>query len=435
MDKSKFNLEFPVLGQRIIRTVVGVALCYTILSFGDRQNVFIAALAVLQCIQPYMKNSFEMARQRLFGTIIGGGWALIAIYGDYHIDAINLMGNLTGNIIVAILAGAVLYTAVVFHVKDSAGFAAVVFLGVLAFPLVDQNPILFVGERLAFTMAGVVIAIIVNAFHLPRDRNANILFVSDIDHIMAGGSDIEILPHNKVELNHLIERGAQFTMATWRTPASLMNVTEGIDLKLPVVVMNGAAIFDMENNAYIETCPMSYEQATKIMKFLDKYNFNYFINVVVDDALLIYYEQVNNEAEVGMYNDDKISPLRNYIQRQLPEGESVIYIIVIDETDKIDKAYSDLSNQEWANEYRIEAHVNDEYPDYKILRIYHKNANHKEMLEKIRAKLDLEKTLTIGSRKQNSDIVVENADVDLLVKNVRSRFEPVNFSLKNIFRK
>ena len=436
MEKQRLSLEFPALGQRIIRTVFGIALCYTIFYFrGNNQNVFLAVLAVLQCIQPYMKNSFEMAKQRFFGTLIGAVWGLVAIFIGLYFFEYSLLDYFLGFMIIALIAGVVLYTAVLFNQKESAGLAAVAFLGIVAFPLAGQNPFVFVGGRFVDIMIGVLIAIAVNAFHLPRDRNTNILFVSDIDHIMKGGSDIEIAPNCKIELNHLIERGARFTMSTWRTPASLLSITEDIDLNEPVVVMNGAAIFDVKDNAYIETSNMSYEEASKVMSFLDKYDFNFFINVVVGDALLIYYDKLENEAEKGMYDDTKISPHRNYVQRKLPEDEDVIYLIVIDKGEKIDAAYNDILNQDWVMGYRVEAYTSDEYPEYKILRVYHKNANHKEMLDKIRQKLGLEKVVTIGGRKQRSDIIVENADVPLMVKKLREKFEPVNFSIKNIFRK
>ena len=54
-----------------------------------------------------------------------------------------------------------------------------------------------------------------------------------------------ISPYASFELNQLLQDGLPFTIATERTPASLMADLKGLDLRLPVIAMDGAVLYDV----------------------------------------------------------------------------------------------------------------------------------------------------------------------------------------------
>ena len=437
MDNLRPHLEFPALGQRIIRTVVGIFLCYLVYYFrGGHGTVFFAVLAVLQCIQPYMKSSFDMAKQRFVGTFIGAGWGFVILLVTHELLEFHIIENLLGYFLIAVFAGVVLYTSVVFRHREVAGFAAVVFLSVVTTPI--EGGITIAGlmtGRVLDTLIGVVIAIGVNAFHFPRDKNTNILFVSGIDDVMMTSPELKISPFSIVELNHLLSHGMKFTISTWRTPASIMKLTEGVELNLPVIAMSGAALYDTETHAYVETCGIPREQAKVVIDFFDERRVNYFSNVVIDDTLLIYYKKISNEAEKGLYDDMKISPHRNYVKRDLPEGEDVLYFLVINEEDKINALYDEMCKIEWISHFRLEINDSEDQPGARVLRIFHKEATHYRMQDKLMETLEVDKKITFGCRKYNCDVVIEDASNDLMVRRLKSMFEPIRFTWKNILRR
>ena len=437
MENLRPNLEFPALGQRIIRTVVGIFLCYLVYYFrAGYGTVFFAVLAVLQCIQPYMKSSFDTAKQRFVGTFIGAGWGFVILFVTHELLDFHIIENLLGYFLIAVFSGVVLYTSVVLRHREVAGFSAVVFLSIVTTPIEGVMTIagLLTG-RVLDTLIGVVIAIAVNAFHFPRDRNTNILFVSGIDDVMMTTPELKISPFSVVELNHLLSHGMKFTISTWRTPASIMKLTEGVELNLPVIAMSGAALYDTETHEYVETCGIPREQGNLVMDFFDEKKVNYFSNVVIDDTLLIYYKKISNEAEKGLYDDMKISPHRNYVNRDLPEDEDVLYFLVINEEDKINALYDEICKMEWICDFRLEINDSEDQPGARVLRVFHKDATHYRMQDKLMESLNVEKKVTFGCRKYNCDVVIEDASNDLMVRRLKSMFEPIHFTWGNIFLK
>ena len=76
------------------------------------------------------------------------------------------------------------------------------------------------------------------------------LFVSDLDGTLLNNS-AEVSKESAILLNKSIESGINFTIATARTPATIVNILKDINIKLPIITMNGAAIYDIKNNKYL----------------------------------------------------------------------------------------------------------------------------------------------------------------------------------------
>lgn len=70
------------------------------------------------------------------------------------------------------------------------------------------------------------------------------LFISDLDGTLLNGN-AEVTEFTRDTLNRLMAKGLNFTAATARTLASAGKILLGLDLKLPVILMNGVLIYDM----------------------------------------------------------------------------------------------------------------------------------------------------------------------------------------------
>ena len=70
------------------------------------------------------------------------------------------------------------------------------------------------------------------------------LFISDLDGTLLNGN-AEVTEFTRDTLNRLMAKGLNFTAATARTLASAGKILLGLDLKLPVILMNGVIIYDM----------------------------------------------------------------------------------------------------------------------------------------------------------------------------------------------
>ena len=368
--------NLPIPGQRIVRSVIAVALCFVVYELRGRRGIpFYSALAVLQCMQPYKDSTLQMAKKRTTGTFVGAFWGLALIVIEVYVAKGKITDTFWGYLLIALFTGVVLYSTVVMKISHTAYFSCVVFLSITVMHITDESPLLFVLNRVFDTLLGVALGFAVNSFHLPRKKNKDVLYVSGLDDTLLGSGQ-KLSSYSKVELNRVIDEGAQFTVATLRTPASIRESLEGVHLKLPVVAMDGAVLYDMNENSFLMSYQMSYRQAKKMI-----------------------------------------------------EREEVVYFMLIEREDVAQKLYEEVK-EEAGEDYRMICYPAVEYPGYSYIKIYHKDASIEHMLQNLQALLDMNKKVTFGSIKGKYDVYIENSDRNVMVKELKKQFEPVRLLKK-----
>jgi len=85
---------------------------------------------------------------------------------------------------------------------------------------------------------------------------AKTLFVSDMDGTLLG-TDSMLSTTSARLLNDAIADGALFTVATARTPATVVPLMEPVHARLPFIVIGGAALWDPTRNAFARTRPIA----------------------------------------------------------------------------------------------------------------------------------------------------------------------------------
>ena len=429
-QQEKKKKKIPIPGQRIVRSAIAVACCFVIYYIRGQQGIpFYSALAVLQCIQPYTDSTKNMGKKRTTGTLIGAFWGLImlliliAVSGgkmeDMHVSILQYL-------LISVFTGVVLYSTVLLDCTNSSYFSCVVFLSITVNHITDENPFLFVLNRVVDTMIGVVLAILINKVHMPRKKLKDILFVSGVDDTILT-KEMTLTSYSKVELNRLIDDGMKFTISSMRTPASIREALPGVHIKNPVIAMDGAVLYDMNENAYLKKCTMSRDQAQFMTDQLKKYELAYFTNTVVDDLLVIYYEELSNISMKGVYERRRKSLYRNYVKTDQPMYENVVYLFVVDTMDKLQKFYDQVQQMEEASDYRLVLNESQYLEDYGNIKIYHKDATRDKMLKNLKEYLGVEKTMTFGSIPGKYDIFVEDSNGDVMVKELKKQFEPITF--------
>lgn len=432
-QQEKKKKKMPIPGQRIIRSAIAVACCFVIYYIRGQQGIpFYSALAVLQCIQPYTDSTKNMGKKRTTGTLIGAFWGLImlliliAVSGgkmeDMHVSILQYL-------LISVFTGVVLYSTVLLDCTNSSYFSCVVFLSITVNHITDENPFLFVLNRVVDTMIGVVLAILINKVHMPRRKLKDILFVSGVDDTILT-KEMTLTSYSKVELNRLIDDGMKFTISSMRTPASIREALPGVHIKNPVIAMDGAVLYDMNENAYLKKCTMSRDQAQFMTDQLKKYELAYFTNTVVDDLLVIYYEELSNISMKGVYERRRKSLYRNYVKTDQPMYENVVYLFVVDTMDKLRRFYDQLQQMEEAADYRLVLNESQYLEGYGNIKIYHKDATRDKMLKNLKEYLGVEKTMTFGSIPGKYDIFVEDSNGDVMVKELKKQFEPITFGGK-----
>jgi hydroxymethylpyrimidine pyrophosphatase-like HAD family hydrolase len=349
------------------------------------------------------------------------------------------------------------------NISQYALFAAVVFLGIAVYHIEDANPYIHVFYRTLETIIGVGVAIFVNSVHFPRVRDRETLFVSGIDHVLFR-EDRELSRFTKVELNRFLHDGMRFSVSTKQTPATVREILSGVDLRLPIIAMDGAVLYDLHTMKYVRTVKIEPALVSLITDFLHAEGIPFFVNTVQDNLLVIYFKDykdlileevrdshhhtptpegepvpdlaLSKSAYISMaklYHKKRTSPYRNYVRTNATINKDVLYILVIDREENIDLLHEKLMAQPWSDKCRTNFDYFDCEKGEKILRIYAAEANRPAMLRYLQRYVGAPRVVTFGTETDDCDVHIKDAGRNQTVKELKKRFEPLSLKgWKNI---
>jgi hydroxymethylpyrimidine pyrophosphatase-like HAD family hydrolase len=426
----KSKIVFPPIGMRIIKSAIAILLCYLV-SFlrGNSGIVFYSQLASLWCIQVYVDKSKKNASQRLMGTCIGAVYGLIYLLSQNRIERITKISEAADAVTISCMIILVLYTTVLIKKKEASYFSCVVFLSIVVNHASDVNPYLFVWNRFLDTVIGIIIGICVNIFSLPHEKREDILFLSGLDDTLLNEND-NMSDYSKIELNRMLDDGAKFTISTYRTPASIIETLGDIRLKLPVIAMDGAVMYDIKKKMYLKVYVISNQKSKQVQELIAGQGLSCFTNVIIDDMLVIYYDETEDKIQKELVSELRSSPYRNYVERTCPDNQEVVYFMLLYPENVIEKMYLKLEEAGLTRELKVLKYASDDYPGYSYIKIYNKNACKENMIEYLKDMTGVEKTVTFGSIEGHYDIVVNPGDTNKVVHILKKLYEPIK--LKNI---
>lgn len=177
------------------------------------------------------------------------------------------------------------------------------------------------------------------------------LYISDLDGTLLD-RNAEVSEYTKKTLNELIIGGMNFSVATARTAATAYKILEDINVNIPVIVMNGACVYDLNENKYIKIEGITDRAKKCMFDILNEYNLTGFLYCINDDNLETYYQDENApnaksfiEERVRKYG--KKFTLVNDVSEHL--YENVVYYSVTEKEEKLWDAALKLSNIEGLN--------------------------------------------------------------------------------------
>ena len=411
---------------RIVKSSLGAAICILIYYIRELLPIgsgipFYSILAVLWCVQPYTTSTRKMAQQRTIGTLLGAAYGLVFLLFFGMFDHVS---KLAVYLTACAMLVPILYTTVLIDKRNASYFSCVVFLTVSINHSFDVNPYLFVFNRVLDTLVGIGVGVLLNSVHMPVRSGENTLYVSGIDSVLVNSKET-MIPYNKVELNRLIALGAKFTVSTIRTPASMIDLLSGIDLKLPVIAMDGAVLYDLKENRYLEVFALDRDTAVRAETLLEDAGVHVFVNALYDNTLHIYYGEFRNEAEQDLFQRLRRSPYRNYTAKRLRltgDSERVIYLMVLTPDEQIPALVGRLSDA-FGSTVRIVTAPATEYPGYTYLKLYHRDARKANMLEILKERTGVDKVITFGSIPGEYDVFVHDDGGNSAVKAFKRLYE------------
>ncbi len=320
----------PHLGQRIVKTTVAVFLCllfYYLRGYRGQDMPTEAAITAIICMQPYVRDTGAYAFNRFVGTLIGAFWGLLLLLllNDFPALGANVL------LLYAMMALGVLlslYSAVLVRMPDASGLASIVFLCiVIAFPDIE-DPLHQAAHRILDVFVGTAVATAVNIFRLPRTkRSGQVFFLRMKD--LASDRFSHMPSAALMQLNYLYNDGARISLMSEHAPAFFSLQMSGVKLSAPLIVMDGAAIYDANENCYLRAVTIPPEDSSPVRARLDALGISYFIYTIHNDKTCVFHSGEYREEERVVYDRMKGSPYRSYLEGEIFAPEEIVYLKII----------------------------------------------------------------------------------------------------------
>lgn len=175
------------------------------------------------------------------------------------------------------------------------------------------------------------------------------LYVSDLDGTLLN-TDKEISAYSKKELNKLIDQGIDFTIATARTPATVVEMLEGLNIKLPITLMNGVLIYDINDRKYIDIKEIEKNSVERLIDIFEGLNKQVFIYAIKDNHLFVYHKEIINKHEQKYFDERCHKTLKTFVKvdnyKEALKDSKVINFVILDDFDIVKRVHDQVKNIE-----------------------------------------------------------------------------------------
>lgn len=384
-------------------------------------NPFFAGLATVYSLQQNKKKSLTQARNRGLASIIGGLYGILVVllfsvtidkiipsseksslweYSFWDESSYKMILNYTIKyILFAILAIGLIQFTVIIHQPDLTFISMLTYIAVV---VSGQNWVYGI-VRILSTLWGVVVALVVNFFFIPRYKNKKKLFVVGLDGFTY--NDGAKLPgFETYKLNQLISFGAYVVFYTSRTTGSFAKLSPSLENNAPVMVMNGSGIYDYHLEKYLYNTNIDVELKLKLIEVFDKYKVNHFENVIKNDILFIYSPLGElNEGEEIYAKMRKNAAYTNYVYGNTKREKEATYMVLVNENFILKQIMNEIKDT-MGDEVSMYMYDFVGVVGYSFLKIYNNKVKKMESLEFLKDYYKLDSVIALGCNGVDDDL-------------------------------
>jgi len=244
------------------------------------------------------------------------------------------------------------------------------------------------------------------------------LYISDLDGTLLD-KGAKLSDYATTSLNTMMVGGLNFTVATARTLVTAGRMLAGLNLRLPIILMNGVMIYDVGQGHYIKVNKLLPNVVGAIIDTLRNFETTGLMYELKDDVLTTYYESLEQEPlrefveeREKQYN----KPFRHMDSFSGISPEHVVYFTLIDTYERLRPIHDALAAMSGLNTTLYK----DNYsPDLWYLEMFGAGASKRDAVECLRDLYGFDRVTGFGDNLNDLPMFMA-CDVRVAVENAKS---------------
>ena len=167
------------------------------------------------------------------------------------------------------------------------------------------------------------------------------LYMSDLDGTLLNQA-AEISYYTETQLNKMIDRGLAFTVATARTAATVKSLLKNIHIRLPVILMNGVCIFDLQKDQYVSAAYIEQDARKNLVEIVRRFGLEGFYYTIEDNKLQTLYEKATS-SQAQSFMAERINKFGKVFTQVRDAGicrdSGLVYYSISGQEDKLKPAW------------------------------------------------------------------------------------------------
>lgn len=221
------------------------------------------------------------------------------------------------------------------------------------------------------------------------------LYISDLDGTLLNEHAL-ISDETANGINALIEKGLNFSVATARTHATVEKMLKKVNISVPVILMNGVAIFDLKEKSYVSVQNISKNGKNILFNAIKEYLHSGFVYCIDNNELSTYYENTDSpnakqfiEEREKIYGK-KFTHVESFFDCM---NRNVVYYSIDDKKEKLEKAYKAISE---CADLHAEFYRDIYNQDHWYLEVCASTASKKNAVNTLRKLFDFDRVISFG---------------------------------------
>lgn len=221
------------------------------------------------------------------------------------------------------------------------------------------------------------------------------LYISDLDGTLLN-AQAEISKYTTDALNQLIEDGMYFSVATARTSETAIQMLKKIKINVPIILMNGVAVFDIKKNSYVITHIIQKDSVLQLLHILRENHLTGFLYTIEGSVLSTHYECLCSEhaKQFVREREEKYGKKFTKVESFFELVESpVVYFSVSDKKENLISVYEALRED---NNLHIEFYRDIYEEDFWYLEVCSAKASKYNAVQILREKYQFDQVICFG---------------------------------------